>query len=461
MDDAPANLHHPFAVTVHVINRVVSRWFCGVLVSVLSGQLVLAQATTEQQADAPATPPGSTDGETPAPAPDPETRAGQIELGRRLKRATLWPEGESPLVVRANRLLDRGLLEGIQSGDGNNGWQLLFAGTRPAQGQTFGIGYRRADLFNDAIAARATIRGTLSRAFLVDAELQVNRFRRSADTFLDIYTKYERSPQMAYYGLGADSLEEDQTRYQLNTASIDARAGYRFTRSLNAGIDVGYGGAHTGPTSDADIPSIETKFDRTTAPGLFDDTTFASWGTFAGFDTRDVVRGPRAGGFYGIEYRRFLDLDAGTYTHRQLSLEGQHFLPYFNQQRVIALFVKARFAYSGREDSVVPFYLLPHLGGNFDLRGFNQYRFHDNNAFMAALEHRWYVFSGLEAAAFVDAGKTVPEKGHVDFSKLNYSGGLGMRIRLRGAVVLRLDVARSREGVRWIWSLSDISRRSF
>ena len=78
---------------------------------------------------------------------------------------------------------------------------------------------------------------------------------------------------------------------------------------------------------------------------------------------------------------------------------------------MVALFVKARFAYTGRDDRVVPFYLLPQLGGNFELRGFNQYRFSDNNAFMAALEHRWYVFSGLEMAAFVDAGKTVPEKG--------------------------------------------------
>jgi len=440
-------------------NRIVSRWLCAV---VLFCQLVPAQATTAAQAAAPATPPGSADAQAapPAPAPDPETRAGQIELDRRMKRATLWPERENPLVVRANRLLDRGLLEGIQSGEGNNGWQLLFTGTRPAQGQTFGIGYRRADLFNDAITARATVRGTLSRAFLVDAELQVNRFRRSADTFLNIYTKYEQSPQMDYYGLGADSKKEDRTRYQLNTASIDARAGYRFTRSLNAGVDLGYGGVHTGPTSDSDIPSIETRFDRTTAPGLFDDTTFASWGAFAGFDTRDVVRGPHSGGFYGIEFDRYLDLDGGTYTHRQLSLEGQQFFPYFNQQRVIAVFVKARFAYSG-QDAIVPFYLLPQLGGNFDLRGFNQYRFYDNNAFMAAIEHRWYVFSGLEAAAFVDAGKTVPEKGHVDFSRLNYSGGLGMRIRLRGAVVLRMDVARSREGVRWIWSLSDISRRRF
>jgi outer membrane protein assembly factor BamA len=127
----------------------------------------------------------------------------------------------------------------------------------------------------------------------------------------------------------------------------------------------------------------------------------------------------------------------------------------------VALFVKARFAYTGRDDRVVPFYLLPQLGGNYDLRGFNDYRFADNNAFMTALEHRWYVFSGLEMALFADAGKTVPQKGGVNFSGLNYSGGIGLRARVRGAVVLRMDVARSREGIRWIWSMSDISRRRF
>ena len=62
--------------------------------------------------------------------------------------------------------------------------------------------------------------------------MQVNGVRRAADTFLNLYSKYERSPQMEYYGLGADSRKEDRTRYQLNTAAIDLRAGYRFTRAL-------------------------------------------------------------------------------------------------------------------------------------------------------------------------------------------------------------------------------------
>ena len=38
---------------------------------------------------------------------------------------------------------------------------------------------------------------------------------------------------------------------------------------------------------------------------------------------------------------------------------------------------------------------------------------------------------------------------------------IGLRARVRGAVVLRMDVARSREGFRWICSMSDVSRRRF
>ena len=428
-----------------------SRWLWAVLAFGLSTSTVLAQAPTAGDAQTPSA----------SLAAQATTRLGLIELARRQKDATLWPERESPLVGRVNRLMDRGLIEGIRTGEGNNGWQLLLAGTRPAQGQTYGIGYRRSDLFNDILTARVTARGTLAGAQLYDGELQVNRLRRSKDTFVNVYAKYERSPHMDYYGLGANSRKEDRTRYQLDTASINGRAGYRFTRSLNAGIDLGYGAAHNSAVNDEDVPSIETKFDATTAPGLFDDTTFSSYGAFAAYDSRDLVRGPRSGGFYGIEFKRYIDMDAGTYSHRQLGVEGQQFFPYLNQQRVVALFVKARFAYTGRDDRVVPFYLLPDLGGNFELRGFNQYRFADNNAFMAALEHRWYAFSGLEMALFVDAGKTVPEKGRVDFSGLNYSGGIGMRVRVRGAVVLRMDVATSREGTRWIWSMSDVSRRRF
>jgi outer membrane protein assembly factor BamA len=398
---------------------------------------------------------------TPGSQPVPATREEQIALERRQKHATLWPERESPLVRRANRLVDRGFVEGIETGQGHNGWQFLLAGTRPNQGQTFGIGYRRSDLFQDALSVRGTVRGTLSGALLVDGDVQLNRFRRSTGTFLDAYAKYERSPRMEFYGVGANSSEADRTGYLLSTSHFEVASGYRFTRQLNGGLNVGYGKAHTASATRDDIPSIETKFDATTAPGLFDDTPFLFLGAFAGLDTRDHPRGPRRGGFYGISYNRFLDQDEGQYTHRRLEFHGQQFFPYFNATKVIALFVKARFAFTEHDDQAVPFYLLPTLGGSYDLRGYGNFRFTDNNSIIATVEHRWYAFSALEMALFVDTGTTTPTKGHINTDDLNYSGGLGVRVRLGGAIVLRTDVAKSSEGWRVIWSLSDVSRRRF
>jgi outer membrane protein assembly factor BamA len=400
-------------------------------------------------------------GATLVEAQQPATRAEQIEQERREKNATLWPERESPLVARANNLLDRGLVEGIRSGNGPNGWHVVLTGTRPAQGQSFGLGYRRSDLFRDRLTADVSVAGTLKGAVLVETAAHVNNKRRREGTFLDLRGAYERSPRMEFYGLGEDSLKENRTGYLLETFTGDARAGYRFTRHANAGLDFLVGHAHTGPVTRNDVPSIETIFDATTAPGLFDDAAFYMWGAFVGWDHRDLPSGPKRGGFYGAGLHKYTDVSNGKYSHRRLTLELQQFFPYFNDTRVLAFFVRSRLAFAGSDDRVVPFYLQPKLGGSFELRGYNQYRFHDNNAINVAVEHRWYAFTGLEMALFADAGKTVPEKGRVSLSNLKYSGGIGFRGRLQDAIVLRFDIARSEEGWRWIWSLSDISRRVF
>jgi len=422
---------------------------------------------TAQAPQTPQTPTAAPNDQANAPTPQtdsgstpPETRQEDIAFERRQKHARLWPEHEGGLVARANRLLDRGFVEGVRTGEGNNGWQLVLTGTRPAQGQTWGIGYRRSDLRHDTLTVRGTARMTLRGAFLADGELNVNQLRRSEGTFIDVYAKYERSPRMEFYGLGANSSQADRTGYLLNTGTVEGEAGYRFTRQLNGGFTLGYGHAHTGSVTREDIPSIETRFDATTAPGLFDDARFVYLGGFAGFDTRDLPRGPRHGGFYGVRMLRFADVDGGLYTHSQLELNGQQFLPYFNATKVLALFVKARFAFADGDD-IVPFYMQPTLGGNFELRGFAPYRFYDHNAFVAAVEHRWYVFSGLEMAAFMDTGTTVPTKGHIAFDDLNFSGGLGFRVRFGDAIVMRTDFAKGREGWRFIMSLSDVSRRRF
>ena len=105
------------------------------------------------------------------------------------------------------------------------------------------------------------------------------------------------------------------------------RTGYRFTKAFNAGLQLLGGNVHTGPTNGEDVPSIETVFDGTTAPGLFDDTNFIALGGFVGFDSRDLPSGPRRGGFYGVNMERYIDVSGGRYSHRLLDIEGQQFFP--------------------------------------------------------------------------------------------------------------------------------------
>ncbi len=98
----------------------------------------------------------------------------------------------------------------------------------------------------------------------------------------------------------------------------------------------------------------------------------------------------------------------------------------------------------------------PKLGGNDDLRGFQRYRFYDNQAIVVSGEHRWYASSVLDMAIFADAGKVVPHLRDVDFSELEWSAGFGFRFKVQDAYVMRIDFAAGREGYRWMWTFSDI-----
>ena len=70
-------------------------------------------------------------------------------------------------------------------------------------------------------------------------------------------------------------------------------------------------------------------------------------------------------------------------------------------------------------------------------------------------------FSMLDMALFADAGKVVPLKRDIGVSRLHYSGGIGFRVRLRSAIVTRIDLAGSSEGLRMIWTFSDIFHPNF
>ena len=387
------------------------------------------------------------------PATGPTTREETIAAERNDKVAELWPERTSPIVDRANRLVERGFREGLDSGKGANGPQIVLGGMRSGQGFTAGMGYRRSDLWAERLGYRATGRATLQRAYLFDFNLDFQGLKTER-TAVRWYTKYESSPDIDFYGLGNDSPKENHTSFSYDDLTTDVDAAYQALRHLEVGFTTGYLHADSSRGHD-DFTPIDELFPPDQIPGFNEDTQFTRIGAFVDFDYRDSKTGPRSGGVLGMRYREYWDIDRRTFAFRQTEYEFQQYIPYFNKGRVIAIRAAVVLTFP-KEGNEVPIYLQPVLGGNDDLRGFGGYRFRDNHSAYVGVEHRWHASSNLEMSAFLDAGKVVPLKRNIDPTRMNYSGGIGFRFRVRSAVVSRTDFAVSREGFRIVWTFSDI-----
>jgi outer membrane protein assembly factor BamA len=388
------------------------------------------------------------------PASDaPQTRSEAIADERAAKVAELWPERQSAMVDKVNALAERGLREGLDSGRGVNGPQLVVGGMRSGQGFSAGLGYRRSDLWQERLGYRATARGTLQYGYMFDFGLDFQGLRTERAS-LQWYTKFEHSPHIDYYGFGNQSSQDHRTSYRYDDFTTDVSAAYKPGRWLRLGATGGYLHPHTGPGSE-DLPPIDEHFPADSLPGFEEDTHYTRIGLFAYIDSRDSPTGPRSGHLYGARYREYWDVGRRTFAFRQSEFEFQQYVPYFNRSRVIAVRAAAVLSYP-KGDNDVPLYLQPTLGGNDDLRGFGAYRFRDVHSFLLSAEHRWHVSSLLDMAAFVDGGKVVPLKRDVNPESLHYSGGVGFRMRLGAAVVMRIDAAGSTEGFRLAWTFSDI-----
>ena len=382
------------------------------------------------------------------------SRTDQIQASRTDKLARLWPERTSGIVKRANDYLDRGFLEFVEEKKGSNGLQFVLGGMRSGSGTTFGVGYRRVDLYDERLAFRATARGTLQKAYMLDLELESPRLRHKRGD-VRLYIKHENSPMMDYYGAGPDSQKSGRTSYRLEDTGIDGSGRYRVWSHLYLGATGGVYLPNVGPGQRDGVTSTEAIYTPVQVPGLGRQPKFFRAGGTLEFDYRDLATGPREGGHYYTRHLRYWDRESGLYTFHMLDSAIEQYLPYWNKTRVVALRLGSMMTWAG-EGKAIPFYLQPTLGGNDFLRGFDRYRFYDQNSIHAVAEHRWYVSSIAHGALFFEMGKVARKASQLNFHNLEYAGGIGIRFTVRDAVVMRIEAAASHEGVRGMWTFSNM-----
>jgi outer membrane protein assembly factor BamA len=104
------------------------------------------------------------------------------------------------------------------------------------------------------------------------------------------------------------------------------------------------------------------------------------------------------------------------------------------------------------DGDVVPFFMLPSLGGGSSLRGFASWRFRNRNALLLSADWRLMTNQFLDVALFLDGGKVVPSTADLDLTHLKTDYGVGLRLHGPITTPLRIEIARSNEGLHLVFS---------
>lgn len=376
------------------------------------------------------------------------TRAEAIQAARKEKQESIEPEQASKWERRLNMVKDRRLIERLTNG--GNGLTVVLGGLAVGQGFALGPQYSRGDLAGGALKLRTSARYGFSNAYLIDFELGAPELAGGA-LFTNFLAIHENYPRIDYYGPGPDSRLEDRTHFLRETTDVGGEFGVNLFKNMRIGVGGGILLANVGPgNAEESRPRTEDVFALAAVPGLAEQTNFLKGSLFADYDWRDNPLGPRNGGRYFSRFTYFDDNDLDRYNFRQLHVEAQQYLPFFNQRRIIALRAASTMSFENGAGSTIPFYLQPNLGGSDDLRGFRQYRFYDDNEIIFNAEYRWESFTGLDMALFFDAGKVVPKTSQVNFHDLEATAGFGLRFNVRNSTFMRFDFGFSHESAR-VW----------
>ncbi len=385
-------------------------------------------------------------------AADPPTRREEMERRRSAEGGQYGDDERSIVEIAARWADDRRLLERLTRGIG--GVRGVIGNLMPGAGFALGPEYYRDEIRDGAVQFRVGARASVRRNVLGEAELAFPRLWNDK-LQVDLYTRWRNFGQVPYYGLGPDSRKTQRTAFRLEDVSYDFHVAWKPVKGLRLGSGAGILDVNVGPGDDKRFASTETVFGPRQAPGIQLQSRFVRTGLLASYDWRDSAEGMKYGGFYEARFDLFRDTQAELYSHRRLTLEAQQAIPLANRRRVIALRAKSLLTYENGGNTL-PFFLMPMVGGQNDLRGFRFGRFYGNNALVLNSEYRWEIFSGLDGALFYDAGKVFQRRGQLNFRDLEGSAGFGFRVNARNATFLRMDVGFSHEGFQVWFSFNDI-----
>lgn len=251
-----------------------------------------------------------------------------------------------------------------------------------------------------------------------------------------------------FYGLGMSTSAMNQTMFELDRSEAHLEASVFAASWLTISGGGGWSDLSVADGEYTRAPSISTRFDRRSAPGLGSPATFGVLTASAVVDWRDVPGNPRSGGRYQVSIDRHSDRSLNQYSFTRAMLDLEQHFSWWRNQRVLSLRGLAVVSTPDARNDV-PFYLQPTLGGSRMLRGFATDRFRDRNLVWAQAEYGWDLWPFLGAVLFYEGGVVASEPAALGFRDVKRDYGIGFRLGSARTVAVRTDVAfGSGEGTR-------------
>ena len=373
---------------------------------------------------------------------DATTREVVIEQEQAAKVPTLHPYVPSKGEKLANKAEDILATGGLH-------WHPFFNSAYSGGGFTLGMGYMTHVSAYNLFDVRGSY--TITGYKRAEAEFSAPRlFNRRGS--LSILGGWREATQVGFYGIGMNTSVDDRTNYLFNQPYGSATLTFwpaRRHMMLQGAAEWSQWSQEPGEGSS---PSVETRYTPDTLPGLGEKITYIHTQGTIGFDWRTSPGYTRRGGYYGATVHDYMDRDE-NFGFDVVDYEAIQHFPILRETWAISLHALAQTAYS-KSGQEIPFFMLPAVGGGSSLRGFSSWRFRDKNSLLLQAEWRIMANRFLDAAFFYDAGKVTARASDLDFNGLKSDYGFGIRFHGPFATPLRVELAKSNEGLGLVFSSS-------
>jgi hypothetical protein len=328
-----------------------------------------------------------------------------------------------------------------------NGVSVTFGGIKSGSG--FAVGPAAAHTFPDGGFVHAKAVYSIRNYKLLQALYQA-RPLAAGRLIVNGRVRWQDAPNGAMFAVGAESPDL-RGNYDEQRTEISGQAVARPLPFIRLGGGAGWEkyGTDGGAILLFGQPLLVWQ------PGLNADPQYLHAYGMGALDSRESPGYSRSGTLLQATVHGFGARDAAPYSFGRVDGVAQQLIPLMQGNIVFDLSGRVWSASPGAGDEV-PFFLMPDLGGSTFLRGFRNYRFRDRNAMLLTAQYRWYVQEYVDGVLFCEAGKVAPRFGDLDLGDLEKSYGIGLHFHSPRTTVLRLELARSREGVRFIFGFSPI-----